>query len=248
MKKKAGRGGMTLIDLILPPRCIVTGEIVQEQGTISPQVWKKLQFISDPQCRKCGVPFEFFAGDEALCAPCLDHPPPFDQARSCLIYNDASRDLILGFKHADKLHITRAFTPWMARTGKDMLQEADALIPVPLHRWRLLRRRYNQAAILAKALSVQTSVRWWPDALSRVRATPTQGHLKAKDRAENVRNAFMLTPSYTARIAGKSLVLIDDVFTTGSTVKECASVLKKAGAERVDVLTLARTVRGLVLN
>lgn len=232
------------IDGILPPRCPFTGEIVDSQGMISPQAWGQLSFITKPQCHACGFPFEFAvpAGAiETLCAPCLAERPEYSKARSALLYNDASRDFILGFKHGDQIHSVVAMIPWLKQAGADILPDADMVVPVPLHRWRLLRRRYNQAAVIGRAIAKDTGKIFVADALLRTRATPTQGHLKAQARAENVRKAFCVHPKRI--VSGKKIILVDDVYTTGATVRECVKVLKKAGAADVSVLTLARVVK-----
>lgn len=232
------------VDAVLPPRCPFTGEIVDSQGTISPAAWAELSFITAPQCHACGFPFEFAlpaGASEALCAICLADRPEYARARAALVYNDASRDFILGFKHGDQMHSVVAMMPWLKQAGADILPGADAIVPVPLHRWRLLRRRYNQAAVIGGALAKEAGKAFMPDALVRMRATPTQGHLKAKERAENVKRAFILHPKRS--VAGKNIVLIDDVYTTGATVRECVKVLMKGGAKSVNVLTLARVVK-----
>ena len=216
--------------------------MVENQGMITPESWAGLDFIGTPFCESCGIPFEFEVEDKARCAECLKDEPGFASARAALKYNDGSRDIILGFKHSDKIHAVRSFTPWLKRVGAEMLSEADFLVPVPLHRWRLLSRRYNQAAVMAFALERETGVKSLPDTLARVRATKSQGHMAMKERAENVRKAFAFNGRYAAQVKGKVIVLVDDVYTTGSTVKECTKVLLKAGAKKVHVLTLARVV------
>lgn len=227
----------------MPPRCVVTGDIVETQGTIAPAAWAGLDFIAAPLCDSCGRPFEIAVEAGALCGECLEDRPEFASARAALKYNDTSRDLILGFKHADKTHSVLSFVPWMRRAGTEMLERADYLVPVPLHRWRFIKRRYNQSALMACALSKETMLPCLPDALLRVRATPSQGHLKAQERHKNVRKAFALNPKYKNMIAGKNIVLIDDVYTTGATVRECTKELLKGGAGEVNVLTLARVVK-----
>lgn len=233
------------LNAVLPPRCVMTGEIVERQGALSPKAWADIDFIRNPMCRKCGVPFSFEVeeGDQTHCAPCLDYSPPFETARAALKYNDHSRDLILGFKHADQMHAVVSFIPWLKMAGTDMLKEADALVPVPLHRWRLLKRRYNQAAVIAQYLGKECGVPVLHQGLVRTRSTPTQGHLSHAERAKNVKRAFAVHPRYKSEIEGKTIILIDDVYTTGSTVKECAKTLLNAGAAKVHVLTLARVAR-----
>lgn len=233
-----------LIDVVLPPRCPFTGEIVDSAGTVSPSAWAALSFIAAPYCDACGFPFEFAVpkgSGETLCAACLSDRPAFKHARAALVYNDASRDFILGFKHGDQIHSVVAMVPWLKQAGADILTDADMIVPVPLHRWRLLRRRYNQAAIIGRAIATECGKVFVPDALTRTRATPTQGHLKAKERAQNVKRAFAAHPK--REIAGKKVLLVDDVYTTGATVNECVKVLLRAGAAEVSVLTLARVVK-----
>ena len=231
------------LDVILPPRCVISGEIVERQGMLSPQGWTGLEFIASPFCKSCGVPFDYTLEEGAHCTQCLDFPPAYNSARAALRYNDASRDLILGFKHGDKTYAVKAFLPWLERAGKDMLESADYLVPVPLHPMRLLKRRYNQAALMAYALSNKTGVPCDPLGLRRVRSTPPQGHMNTGDRHKNVRKAFAVGERFSKKIEDKNIVLIDDVYTTGATVRECTKVLKAAGAVRVDILTLARIVR-----
>lgn len=235
-------GGMAL-NTILPPRCVLSGDMVDQQGMISPQSWAQLDFIHDPLCQSCGAPFGYEVQQGAHCASCIDYPPPFDSARAALKYNDASRNLVLGFKHADKTHGALAFVPWLKTAGRDMLSSADALIPVPLHRWRLLKRRYNQSAIIGHYLSKDTKIPMLHDALIRTRYTPVQGHMSHDERRKNVRKAFIANPVHEDDIKDKTLVLIDDVYTTGSTVKECTKALRKAGAKKIHILTLTRTVK-----
>jgi len=150
--------------------------------------------------------------------------------------------LILGFKHGDRLHAAPAFGAWVARAGAELLDDADMVAPVPLHRWRLLRRRYNQAALIAAGAAKKAGVAHVPDLLERHRATPIQGHLSASARARNVAGAFRLNPRHQDRVKGARIVLVDDVLTTGATVSACARVLRRGGAARIDVLTLARVV------
>ena len=248
MKAKIKTLGAQALDTILPARCVITGEMVDHQGMIAPEAWKTLDFIHAPHCKKCGVPFDFeVTGIDTQsgshCIQCIDYPPPFDSARSALKYNDSSRNLILGFKHADQLHAALAFTAWLKNAGAKMLENADALIPVPLHRWRLLRRRYNQSAIIAKQLSKETGLPVFYEGLTRNRPTPVQGHLNYHERRKNVKHAFEVREKYAEILKDKNLILIDDVYTTGSTVKECTKALKKAGANEVHILTLARVVK-----
>jgi ComF family protein len=224
------------LDAVLPPRCISCGEIVGANGTLCSACWRGVTFIAPPFCARCGLPFPH--DGTGICAACAARPPHYARARAVLRYDEASRALVIAFKHADKTHTAPAYGAWMRRAGAELLDDADLLVPVPLHWSRLFRRRYNQAALLAYAIDRR---RVAPDLLVRRRATPSQGHLGRLARARNVAAAFALRRD--ADVGGKRLVLVDDVMTTGATVGECARVLQRAGAARVDVLTLARATR-----
>lgn len=233
------------VDSILPPRCIVSGEFVDRQGMISPTAWKELSFISPPFCACCGMPLIYTVENASLCASCSGQAPSYDKARAALVYNEGSKNMILRFKHADHIHAVHTFVSWLLHAGREFLPDADYIVPVPLHRVRLLRRRYNQAAIMAQALSKAEGVNaaYFPEALLRYKKTASQGYMNFRQRQKNVRNAFMVPPRHMSAIQGKSIVLVDDVYTTGATVKECSKALKKAGAGKVYVLALARVVK-----
>jgi ComF family protein len=235
-----------LVDILLPPRCIQCARTVEINGTLCADCWRAITFLGEPCCSCCGLPFPFDAGAGALCAGCIARPPRFDRARSVFAYDDHSRRLVLALKHADRLHGVPAFGQWLARAGAPLLDDADLLVPVPLHWTRLWRRRYNQSALLAQAVAgalgrPDGSPRSAPDLLYRKRRTPSQGHRTRLQRAENVRGAFALR--HPSAVEGRRIVLIDDVLTSGATVEECARILRRAGAARIDVLTLARAVR-----
>ncbi len=234
-----------MVDVVLPPRCPISGEVVSSQGMVAPESFGSLQFIAAPFCVCCGFPFGFDGAShhDKKCAACLQKQPPYISARAALVYDDVSRDLILRFKHGDQLDMVGCFTPWLRRSGAEQIARADYIIPVPLHRGRLIRRRYNQASVIAIALAKACGKEFCSDILRRHRATPTQGYLNYKERKKNVSAAFTVNEAQKTNIAGKTILLIDDVYTTGSTVKECTRVLLKAGAAGVDVLSVARVVR-----
>lgn len=222
-------------------------------GALCPTCWQGIRFIAAPHCARCGLPFDYDPmGDGAgtlVCGACLARPPQFDRCRSVFAYDDASRPLVLGFKHGDRTDCAPAFAQWLARAGAALLAEPDVIIgPVPLHRWRLLKRRYNQSAMLALALGRLTGRLAIPDLLIRRRATPSQGGLTAKGRARNVQGAFAVNPRWAGHVKEARILLIDDVFTTGATVGECARTLRRAGARAVDVLTLSRVVKPVMLE
>lgn len=233
---------MIALDLALPPRCIGCGERTDAAGLACAACWSQLTFIAPPHCDCCGAPFDFAIEGTHRCASCYANPPAFDRARAAVIYDDGSRGLVLGFKHGDRLHAAPAFGAWIARAGAELLEDADLIVPVPLHRWRLLKRRYNQAALIAEHAARRTGVTHLPDLLERHRATPSQGEMGPAARARNVAGAFRLNPRHAERVKGSRIVLVDDVLTTGATITACAKVLRRGGAARIDVLTLARVV------
>jgi ComF family protein len=228
------------LDILLPPLCLACDAPVTNQGALCAACWSGIHYIAAPYCAGCGAPFDAPVGDGEICAGCLTHPPAFAAARSAMLYDDASKRLVLGFKHGDRTHMARTLALWMQRAGQEFWNDADCLTPVPLHRSRLFKRRYNQAALLAKSLGAVTQKPVLPDGLLRMRATPTQGHMNRKERQANVKGAFAVNPKHQERINGKTVILIDDVLTTGATLNECSQTLLDAGAKSVKVLTLAR--------
>jgi ComF family protein len=228
--------------VLLPPRCAICGAEVDRQGLLCADCFRQTGFISEPFCARCGVPFGSAAvgGPEQLCPACRAEPPVFGRARAALRYDAQGRRLILPFKHADRTELTAVLTPHMARAGARLLRDADVLVPVPLHRWRLLYRRYNQAALLAKALGRLAGRSCVVDALRRVRPTVALGEKTAAERAAEVADAFAVRRSRAGLVQGQRALLIDDVMTSGATANACASALLAAGATSVDVLVAAR--------
>jgi len=240
----AARAVTGALDLLLPPRCLGCGGTVETQGRLCAGCWRRLVFLGPPLCRMCGYPLPHALPEAPLCGTCAAEPPAYDHARAALRYDDGSRGLILRFKHADRTDTAPAFGRWLAQAGTDLLAEADLIAPVPLHRWRFLKRGYNQAAILAHALARESGVAHVSDLLQRSRATRSQQGLSGRARLDNITaGAFRIHPWHLRRVAGASVLLVDDVLTTGATVSACARILRRAGAAQVDVLTLARVVR-----
>lgn len=236
-----------VLDALLPPRCLSCRVAVDRAGMLCPDCWGRITFLGAPHCAACGYPFSYDVGPTALCGNCLRDPPAFDRARAVLRYDEHSRPLILSFKHADRTESAPAFGTWLARAGAELTANADVIAPVPLHWSRLFQRRYNQAALLAKVLGRHSSVRGdmpvVPDLLLRRRRTASQGRLSRTARQRNVAGAFMVKPARKVQLAGRRVLLIDDVMTTGATVSACARSLRRAGAAAVDVLVLARVIR-----
>ncbi len=197
------RAGRAALDFLYPPLCIACRTQVAEPGALCAACWQQIQFLEGPMCACCGLPFDFDAGGETLCAACLARPPAFDRARAILRYDEHSRGPILALKHADRLELVPGFARWLDRGGRALLEEADVILPVPLHPSRLWARRYNQSAELARALSRLTRKPAAVLALIRRRATPSQGAMpSAKARRRNMQGAFAVSPRHKSAIAG----------------------------------------------
>ncbi|MBX2833257.1 MAG: ComF family protein [Rhodospirillales bacterium] len=242
------------IDAILPPRCGGCGTITDSPHAVCSDCWAGLRFITAPQCACCGYPFELddsanivaeHGVDQTLCGNCLHKKPGFDQARAALVYDDHSRDYLLRFKHADRTDLTPLLTRWLFQAGQEFWGQADLIIPVPLHRRRLLARRYNQSGLLAAKLSAQTGVPWDGRLLRRARHTRSLAGLGPSSRKREVGGAFSVDSKQATKFGldGARVILIDDVLTTGATANACAKLLKRSGAMHVSVITVARVVR-----
>ena len=242
------RIGKAALDILLPPQCLGCGVLIESSGGLCADCWSAITFIGAPMCALCGLPFE--AGDtdpssapDLLCGACVRKPPLFMRARTVIAYDDASRHLILALKHADRTDAALVYAKWMARAGTDLLRDADLLVPVALHWSRLFARRYNQAALLTRELGLISGVKAIPDLLERTRRTPSQGRLGPSARRRNVGGAFRVRQKYADSLAGRRVVLVDDVMTTGATANSSARALLKGGAAAVDILTLSRVLR-----
>jgi len=225
-------------DFVLPPLCALCRTPVTGHHAVCGRCWGQLHFLTPPWCESCGVPFAVTELEAKLCAVCLTTPPVYGRSRAALAYDEGARALISRFKYGDQLHLLPLLAPWLAKAGAEVLNEADVLVPVPLHWKRLLWRRYNQAALLAQAVASCAKLPVDLHALGRVRATTPQVGQPRATRLGNVRHAFaVMKPE---QVAGKVVVLVDDVLTTGATLSACAEVLHKSGVKEVRTLTFAR--------
>jgi len=231
-----------LADFLLPPHCMGCGVMVSTQGGLCPSCWSAIDFIERPFCELSGLPFAYDPGEAMVRPEFVDNPPPYAKARSVMYYNEASARLVLRYKFADRMEAAPAFAHWMVRAGAELLDGADLILPVPLHRKRLFSRRFNQSAELARRVARLAGLPFAPNLLVRARATRPQIGLSGTARRRNVAGAFRLADGAAAQLAEKVVVLVDDVMTTGATVEACARALNSAGAREVRVLSLARVV------
>src|SRR5689334_24527096 len=229
------------LDIALPTLCVSCREPVDGEGVCA-ECWAKLSFIAPPYCPRLGIPFVYDPGPDMLSMEAIASPPAYQRARAAVRYDDVARALVHALKYGDRLDLAPTMGRWMARAGRELLDGADALVPVPLHWRRLWARRFNQAAALATVISRGSGVPVLDDVLRRLRATPQQVGLNRADRAGNVQGAFAVPDARHPAVAGKRLVLVDDVLTSGATADSCTRALLRAGAAQVDVLVFARVV------
>jgi ComF family protein len=206
--------------------------------------WSKLSFIAPPFCERLGIPFTYDPGPGVLSMEAIADPPAYTRARAAVRYDDVARKLVHALKYGDRLDLAPTMGRWMANAGRELLHDADALVPVPLHWRRQWLRRFNQSALLAEVMSKPSGVPVAHLALKRTKATPQQVGLSQSARALNVQGAFRVPPDGAAAVAGRRILLVDDVLTSGATVDACARALLRAHAARVDVLVFARVVAG----
>ena len=236
------RGFGSLANLLLPPVCIVCRIRIGAHGLLCADCWSKIDFIAPPLCDRLGVPLPYDTGTPALSAAAIADPPIYDRARAAARYAGTMRELIQRFKYGDRHEGLPMFGRWLAHAGAELLTDAELIVPVPLYRWRLWTRRFNQSALLAQRASKLAEVPVDCFVLQRVRRTASQVGLSPQQRQRNVAGAFKVNPKRMQCVRDKRVVVVDDVITTGATAEACARALKRAGAKRVDVLTLARAV------
>jgi ComF family protein len=229
------------LDVALPTLCVACREPVAGEG-VCPECWAKLSFIAQPYCPRLGIPFVYDPGPDMLSMEAIANPPAYQRARAAVRYDDVAKVLVHALKYQDRTDLAPAMGRWMARAGRELLGDADLLIPVPLHWRRGWSRRYNQSGALARVIEKQTRVAVAPDTLRRIRPTQQQVGLSRSERASNVQGAFKVAPDRIGDIQGRRVVLIDDVLTSGATVDACARALLRAKAAQVDVLVFARVV------
>jgi ComF family protein len=229
------------LDIALPTLCISCREPVHGEGLCA-ACWSKLSFIAPPYCPRLGIPFVYDPGPGLLSMEAIADPPAYTRARAAVRFDEVARTLVHALKYQDRTDLAPAMGRWMARAGRELLGEADILVPVPLHWRRGWSRRYNQSGALARVIERQSGVRLRRDLLGRVRATEQQVGLSRSQRASNVQGAFKVADDAQSEVQGRRVILIDDVLTSGATVDACARALLRAKAAQVDVLVFARVV------
>lgn len=234
------------VDLVYPPVCCGCGRMVGSHRAVCAPCWSTLPLIERPFCDILGTPFSVDHGPGSVSPEAIANPPAFDRLRSVAIHEGIARDLVHGLKYRDRTELAPMMAEWMIRASDGAVASADAIIPVPLHAFRLWRRRFNQSAELARAIARLSGRPYQPDVLKRIRRTSRQVGLARQAREDNVRGAFAVSEDGKAGLRGNSVVLVDDVYTTGATVSAATRALKRAGAGPVTVLTFARAISGLI--
>ncbi|MFW8633863.1 double zinc ribbon domain-containing protein [Cribrihabitans pelagius] len=234
----------TAVSLVFPPQCMGCGALTEETGGLCASCWSETQFITGTVCEGCGAPLPGEAdGFRLECDGCMTHPRPWARGRSALLYEGRGRKLVLALKHGDRTELAELAAHWLHRAAQPLLAGQPLLCPVPLHWTRLLRRKYNQSALLAAALARRTGLAHCPDLLRRIRLTPA---LEGKSRAARHRllsDAITAHPRHRGRLAGRAVLIVDDVMTSGATLGACAEACLAAGAGEVRVAVLARVTR-----
>lgn len=235
-----------MFEAVFPPRCIHCGAPVDTEFGLCADCWSETAFASGAVCHACGVSLPGSDdGARLLCDDCLAHPRPWDHGRSVMRYSGTGRELILALKHADRLDLVRPMAKWLARAAQPLLSPTTLIAPIPLHRWRLVKRRYNQAALLAQGLANEVRLPVCVDLFIRLRPTPSQ---KGRDRATriaNLKDAIGVHPARRSILCGRDLLIVDDVMTSGATLEAATRAARDAGANRVCILTLARVAKAL---
>lgn len=237
-------GLQAALHVLYPPQCISCGELVTSDFGLCGDCWRETPFIAGLVCDRCGVPLPGGDANEiAVCDDCMTVARPWGQGRSALVYRDNGRSLVLALKHGDRMDLARPAAGWLLQAAGPVIRPGMLVVPVPLHWFRLLRRKYNQAALLSKALAGLSGLDHCPDALVRRRTTGTQEGRTRDGRFANMADAFRVPKSRATLVEDREILLVDDVMTSGATFAAATEALFAAGARSVDVVSLARVAK-----
>lgn len=230
-----------IVSFVYPPRCLACGVETETEKALCGACWADTHFITPPACDICATPLPgALSDDRLLCDGCLTHPQSWTAGRAVAVYSGTARRIIMSLKHGDRLDVAGPLGSWMAGAAEDLIAKTDVVVPVPLHWSRLLRRKYNQAALLAQSISAQTQVPNIPDLLLRKRRTTMQKGMRKQERLENQRQAVIVNPKQAHHLRKKRVLLVDDVLTTGATLSACAEACYTGGADDVNAVVFAR--------
>ncbi|WP_375460980.1 ComF family protein [uncultured Enterovirga sp.] len=229
--------------VVYPPSCVGCGQATGEPHTLCGRCWAGIRFIERPFCERLGTPFAVDLGMSLVSPAAMADPPVYGRARAVARYDETARTLVHRLKYSDRLDLAQALGSMMARTGAELAAECDVVVPVPLHRWRLWWRRYNQAMELARHVARLNGRPVEPELLARVKRTAPQVGLSRSQRGDNLQGAFRVPEAARPRLKGRRVLLVDDVLTTGATANAAARALLRGGAAAVDMLTFARVVQ-----
>lgn len=230
-----------ILQLLFPNKCISCQDIVSHDANFCAKCWPNLQFINFPKCKICSYPFELNLGDEIskICANCLKKTPFFDETISIYRYNDIIGNAIANYKYRDQTHLAKIFAKILIKKTQNFIDDCDIICAIPLHKNKLKIRKFNQSILIAKHINSQKTVF---DLIIRVKEQQSQVKLSQKKRIKNLKRAFIVNPKYKNKINGKTILLIDDVITTSTTINSVSRVLKKNGVKKIKVLTIAKTI------
>jgi ComF family protein len=231
-----------ITELLFPNQCLYCNHLIGQEGAFCNSCWQKLQFITDPKCNICSHPFEFQITDNLTCAKCLNNKPSYDKVITLFRYNQIIKKVIGDFKYYDNTFLSKKLAQNLINKHSPELSEIDLIIAIPLHKKRLRKRKFNQAILIGKEVSKVLNKRFINDLLLRIKNTTAQAGLRKKQREKNLQGAFALNKKYQEMIKSKKILLVDDVMTTGTTLENCAKILKKFGAKEVTVLVIAKRV------